>query len=188
MHNGVYCIRNQIYTWNGNILSDPPMQFLFLCIDSLCTVRWNACAQTNTSTWQVDWTFRFDHKTWKDANISCRSLGGSLATVETMAQLQCANSTAKGTSATWVGLTGTWGGGNWIAWKWEAALSSVTAQLPWSLQFPLIRTDYVYGYYQPDKIRLGNWDKKQSLRYLCQRYVPKGRCMAFDKPNLLSHC
>ncbi|XP_065195224.1 uncharacterized protein LOC135826543 [Sycon ciliatum] len=142
-------------------------------IGTLPKVRWNACAQTNTSTWQVDWTFRFDHKTWKDANISCRSLGGSLATVQTIAQLQCANSTVMGTSGTWVGLTGTWSPGNWSAWKWEAALSSVTAQLPWSLQFPFIRPDYIYGYYQPDKIRLRNWDKQQSLRYLCQRYVPK---------------
>eukprot|EP00117_Sycon_ciliatum_P045271 scpid106318/ scgid32556/ len=132
---------------------------------------WKACAQTNTSTWQVDWTFQFDCKTWKDANKSCRSLGGSLATVQTIAHLQCANSTVMGTTATWVGLTGTWSPGNWSAWKWEAALSTVTAQLPWAATFPAIRDDYIYGYYQPDIFRLRNWDKKQSLPYLCQRYV-----------------
>eukprot|EP00117_Sycon_ciliatum_P021822 scpid100616/ scgid19000/ len=132
---------------------------------------WKDCAQTNTSTWQVDWTFQYDSKTWKDANISCRSLGGSLATVQTMAQLTCANWTAEGTSATWVGLTGTWTAGNWSAWKWEAALSSVTAQLPWDSKFPLNTAVKLFGYYQPEVNSLRNWDHKQTLPYLCQRYV-----------------
>ncbi|XP_065195256.1 uncharacterized protein LOC135826579 [Sycon ciliatum] len=146
---------------------------------------WKACAQTNTSTWQVDWTFQYDSKLWKDANISCRSLGGSLATVQTMAQLTCANWTAEGTSATWVGLTGTWTAGNWSAWKWEAALSSVTAQLRWDSKFPLIRPDYKYGYFEPDIVTLRTWDKNQSLRYLCQRYVPKDNWYVCSANNSL---
>ncbi|XP_065194646.1 uncharacterized protein LOC135825932 [Sycon ciliatum] len=161
-----------ISTYNSNEYGDSD-QSISIRITTLPPVKWDACAQTSTSTWQVDWTFQDDHKTWKDANISCRFFGGSLATVQTMAQLQCANRTAEGLSATWVGLTGTWSAGNWTAWKWEAALSAVTAQLPWGSKFPATRDDYIYGYYQPDIFRLRNWDNNHRLRYLCKRYVPK---------------
>ncbi|XP_065195004.1 uncharacterized protein LOC135826311 [Sycon ciliatum] len=142
-------------------------------IGTLPKATWKACAQTNTSTWQVDRTFQYDRKTWKDANISCRSLGGSLATVHTTTQLICANWTVLGTTGTWVGLTGTWSAGNWSSWKWEASLSPVTEQLPWASHFPRIRDDNIYGYYQPDIFQLLTWDNNHTLRYLCQRYVPK---------------
>ncbi|XP_065194381.1 uncharacterized protein LOC135825691 isoform X2 [Sycon ciliatum] len=91
-----------------------------------------------------------------------------------MAQVTCANLAVKGTSAVWVGLTGTWTAGNWSAWKWEVASSTRTTRLPWSSEYtlPVKNSSYTYGYLDPNK-GLVNWINNFQIWFLCQRYVPK---------------
>ena len=144
-------------------------------------MKWDACPLTSARTWQVDWTFQCERKTWTEAKAECQSYGGSLATVHTMAQLTCANLTVKGTSPVWVGLTGTWTAGNWSAWKWEVASSTRTTRLPWSSQYtlPVKNSSYTYGFLDPNK-GLVNWINNFQTGFLCQRYVPKGRSISID--------